>query len=214
MTSEMQWPIEWTLLGAIIICIFPIPSVAQHGGGVVGGGRIGAAGPVVSASPGWPTGAYPTRPTYGFGSLGYGNRYWGAYRGFGYGTYGWDYPGSSAYMGWPTDYAAPDEVGASAPNVVIVMPQIRPPEPPPPPAEPVIHEYKWPNTNSVSGIPFFIVMKDGQVFRATAVWTQGNAVSLITPNNKRITMPLDQIARDLTKRLNEENKLTLWLPPN
>jgi len=180
----------------------------------VGSGRIGAAGPVVSASPGWPNGAYPTRRIYDFGGLGYGNSYWGAFRGLGYGTYGWDYPGSSAYVGWPTDYAAPDEVGASAPNVVIVMPQIRPPEPPPPPAEPVIHEYKWPNTNPVPGIPFFIVMKDGQVFRATAVWTQGNAVSLITSNNKRITMPLDQIARDLTKRLNEENKLTLWLPPN
>jgi len=109
------------------------------------------------------------------------------------------------------DYAAPDEA-VSAPNVVIMMPQMLPPEPPPPPAELVIHEYKWPDTNSVPGIAFSIATKDGWVLRAIAVWTQGNVVSLITPNNTTTTIPLDQIARDLTQRMNEEKKLTFWLP--
>ena len=112
------------------------------------------------------------------------------------------------------DYGAPDEVGGPAPNVVIMMPQILPPEPPPPPAELVIHEYKWPNTSSVPSIPFYIATKDGRVLRAIAVTTQGNVVSLITPNNTATKIQLGQIARDLTRRLNEENKLTLWLPPS
>ena len=205
-----------TLLGAIFISTFPLVSVAQHGGGAVGGGRIGGAGPVAPANPGRPTGAFPTRPTYGFDGLGYRNRNWGAYRGLGSGSYGlgWGYPGSFFDMGWPMDYGAPDEVGGPAPNVVIMMPQILPPEPPPPPAELVIHEYKWPNTSSVPSIPFYIATKDGRVLRAIAVTTQGNVVSLITPNNTATKIQLGQIARDLTRRLNEENKLTLWLPPS
>jgi len=215
MTSGLRWPIKRTLLGAIIISTFTLASVAQHGGGAAGGGHIGAAAPVARANPGRPNGAYPTRPTYGFDGLGYRNRYWGGYRGLGYGTYGlgWGYPGSFSDIGWPMDYGAPDEMGASAPSVVIMMPQ-PPPEPPPPPAELVIHEYKWPNTNSVSRTPFFIATKDGRILRAIAVTTQGNAVSLITPNNTATRIPLAQIARDLTHKLNEENKLTLWLPPS
>jgi hypothetical protein len=210
--SGMRWPMTRALLAAVIICLFPIVSVGQHRGGGGGGGHIGGAGPVAPASPGRPIGGHPTSPTYGFDSRSDGNPYWGAYRGFGTYGLGWGYQGSSFDAGWP-NYSAPDEVGASAPSVVIMMPQIQPPEPPPPPAELVVHEYKWTNTNSIARTPFFIATKDGHVFRATAVWTQANVVSLITPNNTSKTIQLDQIDRDCTQRLNKENKLTLWLPP-
>lgn len=211
MASETRRQIKRTLLGAIVICSIPIPSAARGGGGV-GGGHIGAAGAVAPATPSRPAGAYPARPVPSIGG-GYGYRNWGANQGFGYGAYGlgWGYPGA-AYMGWPTDYTGPQE-GPSAPTVLIMTPQIQPPEPPPPPAVPVIHEYKWPNTTSGPETTFFIVKNDGQVFRAIAVWTQGNVVSLITPNHTTTTIALDQVDRSLTQSLNEENKLTLWLPP-
>lgn len=196
---------------AVIICLFPIVSIAQRGGG---GGHISRAGPVARAGPGRPIGGYRTGPTDGFGRRTDSNPYWGPYGGLGYGTYGlgWGYPGSSFDVGSPY-YSAPDEAGASTPDAVIMMPQTQPPEPPPPPAELVVHEYKWTDTNSIAGTPFLIATKDGNVFRATAFWTQGHAVSLITPNNTSKTIRLDQIDRDRTQRLNKENKLTLWLPP-
>jgi hypothetical protein len=111
-------------------------------------------------------------------------------------------------MGSPINCGSSDDMNALPPNGGIIAPQYVP-EPPPSPAELVVHEYKWTNTSSDSKAPYSIATKDGRVLQATAVWMQGNVVSMITTEGEAKKVPLDQVARDVTRRLNAENKLTL-----
>jgi hypothetical protein len=115
-------------------------------------------------------------------------------------------------MGCPINCGSSDDMGALPPNGGIIVPQYVP-EPPLPPAELVVHEYKWTNTSSDSKAPYSIATKDGRVLQATAVWMQGNVVSMITTEGEAKKVPLDQVARDVTQRLNAQNKVTLSLPP-
>ena len=213
------------ILVAIVVCSFlAVNSSGQRGGmrgGGVGSGALGngMAPPVTPISPVNPfRGVGVTNPrlfTDGFRGRGIRRA---PYGGFGYGGFGypaWDYSSYSSGFASEGDYAssyAPS--GNEMPNVVILMPQVQPPPPPPPPpANPVIHEYKWPDTASNPAATFSVATMSGPVWAAIAVWAQDGFLSLVTPDGREKKMPLRTIDRDLTQRLNAKNGLTLWLPP-
>jgi hypothetical protein len=126
----------------------------------------------------------------------------------------WDYSSYFSGFGYADDYASYAPDSNEMPRVVVVMPQLPvPPPPPPPPAELVIHESKWPDTNSHPGATFSVAVRGGQVWAAVAVWVKDGFLSLETPDGRAKRIPLEAIDRNLTQRLNAKNNLTLWLPP-
>jgi hypothetical protein len=212
------------LLAIVVWSFLAVNSAAQRGamrGAGAGAGALakGTAPPARPISPVNPIrGAGATYPRL------YTNGYWGRgsgrapYGGFGYGGFGYlasDY--SSYFSGFAPegDYASYAPGGNQMPGVVVVMPQVQapPPPPPPPPANPVIHEYKWPDTTSNPTPTFSVATRSGPVWAAIVVWAQDGFLSLVTPDGIAKKMPLQMIDRALTQRLNAKNGLTLWLPP-
>ena len=119
----------------------------------------------------------------------------------------WAYP----YFGWDTglDYAS-----AGVPGVVILMspPVVQAPAPPPEPPRPEIHEYHQAEPGLGPAATFSIVMKDGVIRSAVAVWVQGDSVNFITPESARVQTPLTSVDREATRRANAEKHLMLSLP--
>ena len=124
------------------------------------------------------------------------------------------FPGSFAagYPGWYGDYGY-----APQPNVVIVQPPapafIQPPapEPPPPPIRSEIREYTSAAPSEVEAT-FAIVLKDGSVQAAKAVWVVGDMVHYIVAEGGTHKAPVDTINLAETLRLNKEKGLRLQLP--
>lgn len=196
--------------GSIVVAVvsailLPTHSVAQ---------RIGAPG--MGRGMGFPGGFRMGPNRNGFGSSSEG-RGFGWSRGFkdfgGYGGLGWDgypYSGDGGYL---ANYG---EAFQPPPNIIVVPPfreaPVEPPPPPPPPPRPETHEYNWPSSGDNPGAAFSIVLKDGTVHRAAAVWVQDNTICFITPGGTGGQLPLTSANREDTHRANAEQNLALSLP--
>ena len=101
----------------------------------------------------------------------------------------------------------PPDIGYEIPAGMMPMPPI----PPAPPAHPVVHEYQWRDANH-PGAVLFVATKDGKILTAVAVCVQEGSVYLTAPDGKAKSIPLTWVDRDLTRRLNEEARLRVWLP--
>ena len=198
----MKGLIVFAMAGAIV---FPTHSVAQRFGAPGMGRGMGFSGNFGRAA-----------NRGGFGSN-FERRGFGWSRGFndfsGYGDFGW-YGGP--YYG---DYGYPANYGEGYPsplNIIVVPPfreaPVEPPPPPPPPPRPEMHEYSWPNSGGNPDAAFSIVLKDGTVHRAAAVWVQDNTVCFITPEGTGGQLPLTSVDREDTHRANAEQNLKLSLP--
>jgi hypothetical protein len=92
-------------------------------------------------------------------------------------------------------------------------PQTPAPESPlPPPPTPAMHEYSWPESGGDGGNAFAIVSKNGIVQSAIAVWVQNNRLCFITPDGIGRELPLEEVDRQNTTRINTALKLKLPLP--
>jgi hypothetical protein len=100
------------------------------------------------------------------------------------------------------------------PSIIVVMPQVeQPPPPPPPPVRSEIREYHWPSSSGdSSGRAFSIVRKDHGVRSAIAVWVQGRFLCYAAPDGSRGRVPIDEVDREATRRINAEKQLNLPLP--
>jgi hypothetical protein len=120
---------------------------------------------------------------------------------------------AAGYPGWYGDYGYDPQ-----PNVVIVQPPapalVQPPapEPPPPPVRSEIREYPSAAPSEEKEATFAIVLKDGTVQSAAAVWVVGDMVHYIDPEGGTHKAPVDTINRAETLRLNKEKGLRLQLP--
>jgi len=103
------------------------------------------------------------------------------------------------------------------PNFIIVQP---PPSPavvqePPGEAPAVIHEYPQPlpGPSAQGELPTFgIILKDGSVRSASAVFVTNNVLHYVDPEEKNLRISMDEVDREATLKLNRERKLNLWLP--
>lgn len=84
--------------------------------------------------------------------------------------------------------------------------------PPSPPARSVIREYNWPASTSHAASTISLVLKDGTVRLAIAVWTEDGVVHYTGRDGTVGRLPLDSINREATTRTNAEGQVTLWLP--
>jgi hypothetical protein len=194
--------IVFAMAGAIV---FPTCSVAQ---------RVGAAG--MGRGTGFSGNFGRAANRGGFGSS-FEHRGFGRSRGFndfgGYGGFGWDWDSYYGNYGYLANYG---EEYPSPLNIVVLPPfreePVEPPPPPPPPPRPEIHEYNWPSSGANPDAAFSIVLKDGTVHRAAAVWIQDNTVCFITPEGAGGQFLLTRVDREDTRRANAEQNLKLSLP--
>jgi hypothetical protein len=191
----------------LVLGVFASQAGAQRGGGMAGGGgmRMGAGHNSGAAGRFFGRGAALNRfARFGTPGFGFPAFYSGGYPGY-YSNYYPDFGYQSEEYGYQ-----------QAPNVVLVMPQVQAPEPPPPPptpAQPVIHEYHWPDAGSTPAATFSLVSRDGSVRFALAVWVQDNEVRFTALDGTKGRLSLDAVDRDATERLNGEKHLKLRLPP-
>ncbi len=141
----------------------------------------------------------PERIGYG---AGYGNQ----------GLYPWGLP---SYYGDPAGWGNAGDGNNQSPQVIVLTMQPEaPPPPPPPPPEPakaVTHEYNWPEPAVPSPGVLSLVLKDGTVRFAIAVWVQDNTVHYIAQDKTAQSKPLQAIDREATRVLNAQSGLTLSL---
>jgi len=126
----------------------------------------------------------------------------------------WLDPNHPSYANyWDLSRNAVDCVLQPVAIVPMPVPQTPVPElPPPPPATPVVHEYSWPESSGDGGKAFAIISKNGTVQPAIAVWVQGDRLCFITPDGISRQLPLDEVDRQSTTRINSELKHNLPLP--
>jgi hypothetical protein len=180
-----------------MISLAGVLAFGQHQGGSISGGHavggIRAAGMVNTRPPGF---SLRHRARRGVGFYPY------AYPAFDYG-YGFDY-----------DYSP-------EPNVMV-----------PPTAPPMIvqqalrevhseiHEYAPPQQGSFAGTPvehgeeptFAIALADGSRRSASAVWVQNGFVHYVDSEDEHHQVPLGTVDRKLTRQINRDRNLNLWLP--
>lgn len=113
---------------------------------------------------------------------------------------------------WPPDYydnccqCDLQQVPQQVPLTVPELPQTVAPEPPPKPA---MHEYSWPEESPHSATAFSIVLKDGQVRRAAAVWVLNDGLHYAGVRGSPAgTLAFNAIDMQRTSRLNAEAGLT------
>jgi hypothetical protein len=214
-----------------------------YGGGSFGGGmgfaQPGFAGGIAFPGFGFPGFGFPS---FGFGFPGFGffpgfhalrsgqhlsivrqfplgafNRF-GGFAGFGY-PFG--FPGYGYGYGYPEypGYAMP----AVSPIIVLGAPagMAYKPEQPyqPHEAKPVMKDYKPgslpPAPQPLQGPKpqFSIALTNNTVDSADAAWVQNGVLHYLSGSGAQKRVPLSQIDRSATERLNAQKGLTLWLPP-
>jgi len=200
---------------------------AVGGWGAVGGFRgvgfrgVGFRGVGFRGGCGW--GGFCGGFGFGFGWPYYGGGYYAGYPYYGYSDpyYGADYsyadPGS-----YPASYPA----YASQPSTVNV---VYPPAQPPvyvDHANPVIHEYdqygqqvSGPDSytaggasNSGSSPIYLIATKDHTIQAVLSYSTNGSVLQYTTLDHQQRTVPISQVDRDLTLRLNRERHVSFQMP--
>ncbi len=202
-----------------------------RGGGVVGGGYRGAVG---GYRGGYGYGGVYNR--YGYGYRGF---YGGYYPWYGYGLgYGWPYYGYGYGYGYPasyygdySDYSYADPsysypasypAYASQPSTVNV---VYPPAQPPvymDQANPVMRQYDQygqqvngpaPADNSGNSPIYLIATKDHTIQAVLSYSTNGSVLQYTTLDHQQRTVPISQVDRDLTQRLNRERHVSFQMPP-
>jgi hypothetical protein len=185
---------------------------AQHQGGADANSERPAAAP---HPPVRSSGLPPVAPISSLGNSTFstqnfsGRRHSGpAGRNFGYGGYPYlwgDY--GDAYAQPDLPYAEPAPPPA---RYVIVQA--------PPPVRPEIREYAAPNaagpeSPEQEAPTFTIALEGGSTRSAVAVATQGDALFFVDEEGAQQRIPLDEIDRDATRKLNRAKGLDLRLPP-
>jgi hypothetical protein len=127
--------------------------------------------------------------------------------------------GFSGFGGFPLLPVIADEYGTGGERVIVLQPIQMPYQAPPKPeiAHPAMHEYKEPaETTSVPAggqqPAFTLAMRDGSTSPAILVWVQKGVLHYIDPRGKTVQVPLSNLDRDATQRLNREKNLQLHLP--
>src|SRR5260370_18836041 len=103
----------------------------------------------------------------------------------------------------------------SSSNVTVVYPPVQAPttvvivndSPPPRPAE--FREEFGPARQITSLIAF----KDSVVRVAERYWVEGKTIYFVTTDHQRMTAPVSSVDRILSKRLNSEQNVAFYLPP-
>jgi len=62
-------------------------------------------------------------------------------------------------------------------------------------------------------ITYFIAFKDGIVRVADQYWVSGKTIYYVTTDHQRMTAPVNSVDRTLSKRLNSEQNVAFYLPP-
>jgi hypothetical protein len=60
---------------------------------------------------------------------------------------------------------------------------------------------------------FLIATRDRSVFSAAAYWVEGETFHYVTPRGKHEQLPLTQLDRELSEKLNENRQIQFRLPP-
>ncbi len=169
-------------------------------------------------------GYYPFGGGYGIGSYG---GYWPSY-GLSYAPYDYGYP-------YGEDYGYPDMAGAPAqtsPNVTVIYPPSQPANTAlyVQPARPVMHEYDQYGQEIMPSAPsggsaadaarsapsespvYLFAFKDNVIRAASAYWVDGHVLHYVTTDHEERQVPLSDVDRTLTQRLNGERHVTVQLP--
>ena len=85
---------------------------------------------------------------------------------------------------------------------------------------PEIRDYKEPGpataatppTAEAEGATFVIALDNGSHHSANAVWVQNGVLHYIDSEDRHHQVPLKAVDRELTRKLNRDRKLNLWLP--
>jgi hypothetical protein len=206
-----------------LLCVLTTALFAQMRGGFRGGLGGGFRGGFHGGLGGGFHGGFRTPAIRsGFGHRGFGGFRSGFFSPFSYPIFfsdfwgpGWDYS-YNPYLSYPfSSYPYPPQ-----PNVIVIYP---PPQPAPPPV--VIEENSPPNTvryetrqrNSQpdpgSEQPVFsLAFKDHSVSRAVAYWVVGKTLNYVTTQGKRYAIPLAQVDRPTSMKLNRERGVAFGLP--
>jgi hypothetical protein len=91
----------------------------------------------------------------------------------------------------------------------------------PPPAQTVVILHESPlrpaesqeQSAPVRQITYFIAFKDNIVRVADQYWVDGNTLHYVTTDHQRMTAPVNTVDRILSKRLNSEQNVAFYLPP-
>jgi hypothetical protein len=136
---------------------------------------------------------------------GYGNGY-GYYDPFFWGDDYYDNSNGDAYAGAPYGYGYNSD-WSPAPNYAYA-----PPQPPPPPM--VLQAAPQPNASRAAGDTpsFLIAFNDHNIKLVAAYWTEKNSLKYVTMEHEIKTVPLADVDRDLSRRLNRERGVQFALP--
>ena len=229
-----------TALISLLVLVTPLAAQHRGGGGGVshGGGHAGSVG-MHSGFTGARPGFSGTRSGFSgvrganrgiFPGRGYYPRYrfYGGYLGwplfdpfwfdpYGYDSYGYNSPPYGAAYG-PASYSGGyDSPPESAPpviinqqfqpqpvNPVVLEPPAAPPSPPPGADGPDASEYRPP--------VYLLAFKDGVIRAAVAYWVSGESLHYVTRELETRVVPLSQLDRDFSLRLNRERQVEFRLP--
>jgi hypothetical protein len=110
----------------------------------------------------------------------------------------------------------------SVPNIIIIQqpaPQVITQQAPREVVRPEIRDYKEPAaaaaappTVQAEGATFVIALDNGSRHSANAVWVQNSVLHYIDSEDRHHQVPLKAVDRELTRKLNRDRKLDLWLP--
>ncbi len=196
---------------------------ARGGGGVShasGGVSRGVSGGGLRAGSAY-RGGYGYRGGYrgNYGYRFYGPRYYGwpyLYGGYGYGYYdpsfwGDDYYDNSngyGYAGAPYGYTNNSD-WYPAPNYAYA-----PQQPPPPPMVIAAAPQPPQNVSRAAGDTpsFLIAFNDHNIKLVAAYWTEKSSLKYVTMEHEIKTVPLADVDRDLSRRLNQERGVQFALP--
>lgn len=112
------------------------------------------------------------------------------------------------FAGWANDElsgnccACPEEQSQIPPSTPSFDPWPMPAPPPDPPVRAVIHEYSWPATTASPTTAFTIVLRNGEVKRAAAVWRTDGALNFSGVNGPGGRLTLDSVDFEATRKLN------------
>jgi hypothetical protein len=99
-------------------------------------------------------------------------------------------------------------------NVVVV--QLAPTPPPaavvPPAPRPELQEFTWPAPRAAEPQYFSIALRGGFVHSARVIWQDDHRLFFITREGERRQVPLEELDRGATERLNREKNLTVPWP--
>ena len=182
-----------------------------RGGGFTGGGFRGG-----GFRGGFNHGFIGGRGFNGFGRYGYGRTYlsvgfyggyWPYWGGFGYwDPWYWDYP----YYSYPYYGGGYDPYYYYSPSTTIVYPPSQPVQPARP-ARPEIREYRD-EYGQAREVTYLIAFKDGVIRAAISYWADGNTLHYVTRDRQEHTVPLEEVDRGFSERLNRDQRVPFKLP--